>query len=202
MYGSSTDHNHVQLENGVVSLLATRISWDEGTSGADPHLAIKYHSGAIHAKTHVIVNDQFPSWEIKGTFQAPTAKGTWPAFWLTGAQSWPPEIDILEFKGDSRNWFNTFRTSSDVSNTIVSVSNPGNWHTYRVWMSKVNSTDVDVHFYVDGVWKGQHKASGFVGKPMWIIMNLQMEGSSGSPGPSSQTWYRGKDIYVGRTRAW
>ncbi|MFN8074947.1 MAG: family 16 glycosylhydrolase [Kineosporiaceae bacterium] len=158
----------------------------------------------MHAKSQVVVSDQFPNWEVKGTFQAPSAKGTWPAFWLTGATSWPPEIDILEFKGDARNWFNTFRTSSDVSSTVVGVSSPGDWHTYRVWMTKANATDVTVHFYVDGVWKGQHNAAGFVGKPMWLIMNLQMEGSSGAPGPGvgAETWYRGKDIYVGRTRAW
>ncbi|MFN8074946.1 MAG: hypothetical protein U0Q15_05940 [Kineosporiaceae bacterium] len=36
MYGSSTDHNHVQLSGGVLSLLATRITWDEGNSGANP----------------------------------------------------------------------------------------------------------------------------------------------------------------------
>jgi len=34
-----------------------RITWDEGTSSADPHLPIRYHSGAIHAKDQVLVND-------------------------------------------------------------------------------------------------------------------------------------------------
>ncbi|WP_433501128.1 glycoside hydrolase family 16 protein [Sphaerimonospora sp. CA-214678] len=200
MYGSATDHNHVSLSGGVLTLRAARINWDEGTSSSSPHLPIRYHSGAVHARDQVVVNDQFPNWEVKGDFQAPSARGTWPAFWLTGVNSWPPESDILEFKGDSRNWFNTFRTSSDVDSTIVGVSSPGSWHNYRAWITKVSATDVDIHYYIDGQWKAVHHARGFVGRPMWLIINLQMEGSSGSPGPSADTYYRARDIYVGRSR--
>lgn len=203
MYASSTDINHVYLESsGVLAIKATRIDWDEGNSSADPYLPIRYHSGAIHAKQHVVVSDQFPNWEVKGEFQAPSARGTWPAFWLTGVNSWPPESDILEFKGDGRNWFNTYRNGSGGwSNTIVPVNNPGGWHEYRAWIAKVNSTDVDIHYYLDGAWVGQHRGAGFVGSPLWIILNLQMEGSSGSPGPGSATYYRARNVYVGRTRA-
>ncbi|MGW6441631.1 glycoside hydrolase family 16 protein [Lentzea sp. NPDC055074] len=200
MYASATDHNHVSLSGGVLTVKATRISWDEGNSGADPHLPIRYHSGAIHAKEHVVVTDQFPNWEVKGEFQAPSARGTWPAFWLTGVTSWPPESDILEFKGDNRNWFNTFRTSSDVSSSIVGVSSPGSWHTYRAWITKVNGTDVDIHYYLDGRWIAKHTGRNFAGKPLWLILNLQMEGSSGSPGPTAETVYRARNVYIGRTR--
>jgi beta-glucanase (GH16 family) len=153
----------------------------------------------VYAKDQVVVTDKYPNWEVKGEFQAPSVRGSWPAFWLTGVNSWPPESDILEFKGDTRNWFNTFRTSSDVSSTIVTVSDPAAWHEYRAWITKVNATDVDIHYYVDGVWKGQHRATGFVGKPMWLIMNLQMEGSSGTPGPTADTFYRSRSMYIGRT---
>jgi hypothetical protein len=203
MYASSTDINHVYLESsGVLAIKAARITWDEGTSSADPHLPIHYHSGAIHAKPQVVVNDQFPNWEVKGEFQAPSARGTWPAFWLTGVSSWPPESDILEFKGDSRNWFNTYKNASGAwSNTIVSVSSPGSWHGYRAWLTRVNATDVDIHYYLDGSWVGQHRGTNFVNKPMWLIINLQMEGSSGSPGPTADTIYRARNVYVGRTRA-
>jgi beta-glucanase (GH16 family) len=203
MYASSSDINHVYLEtSGVLTIKATRITWDEGTSSADPYLPIRYHSGALHARQQVLVTDQFPNWEVKGEFQAPATRGAWPAFWLTGANSWPPESDILEFKGDNRNWFNTYRNASGGwSNTIVSVSNPGAWHGYRAWITKVNATDVDIHYYLDGNWVGQHRGANFVGKPMWLILNLQMEGSSGSPGPSGDTYYRARNVYMGRTRA-
>ncbi|MCT2581563.1 glycoside hydrolase family 16 protein [Actinophytocola gossypii] len=203
MYASASDHNHVFLERpGVLAIRATRIDWDEGNSGSDPHLPIRYHSGAVHARQHVVVSDQFPNWEVKGEFQAPATRGAWPAFWLTGVNSWPPESDILEFKGDNRNWFNTYRNASGGwSNTIVGVPDPGAWHEYRAWITKAGATDVDIHYYLDGRWVGQHRGADFVGRPMWIICNLQMEGSSGSPGPSGETLYRARNVYVGRSRA-
>jgi hypothetical protein len=52
-----------------------------------------------------------------------------------------------------------------------------------------------------GAWVGQHRAANFVDKPMWLMINLQMEGSSGSPGPTSDTIYRARNVYLGRTRA-
>lgn len=199
MYGSTSDHNHIYLNAGVLTLKAARINWNEGNSSSDPYLPIHYHSGAVHTKAQVLVNDQFPDWEVKGDFQAPSVAGSWPAFWLTGVNSWPPESDILEFKGNSTNWQNTFRTWQDISSILTNVSSPGNWHNYRVWITKVSATDVNIHYYIDGVWTGMHTAN-FVGKPMYIIINLQMEGSSGGSGPSADTYYNAKNIYVGRNR--
>lgn len=197
MYASASDHHHVFLDSGgVLVLRASRIDWDEGTSSADPHLPIRYHSGAIHAKPRILVDDQYPTWEVRGEFQAPSAAGTWPAFWLTGADSWPPESDILEYKGDNRNWFNTYDGGWD--STPVTVPDPGAWHSYRAWIAKVGATDVDIHYYLDDTWVGQHRGSDFVGAPMHLIINLQMEGSSGSSGPSGDTFYRARNVYVGR----
>jgi galactan endo-beta-1,3-galactanase len=201
MYASATDHNHVYLSGGELTIKATKITWNEGNSTSTPYYAIKYHSGAVNTKLRVLVNDQFPNWEVKGDFQAPSVKGSWPAFWLTGVNSWPPESDIMEFKGNANNWQNTFRTSSDVSSTITAVSNPASWHTYRVWIQKSTATDVIIHYYIDGVWKAQHTAN-FVGKPMYVIINMQMEGSSGMPGPTADTYLKARNIYIGRTRAY
>ncbi|KAK6530262.1 hypothetical protein TWF694_003624 [Orbilia ellipsospora] len=211
LYPWGSDHNgsarmkqdHVSVSNGVLTLTANRLSSQDGTSTASPYPAIWYWSGTVYAKQTVTINDQFPNYEIRGEFKAPTTKGTWPAFWLTGTQSWPPEIDILEFKGNTNNWFNTFRSSSDVTSFQVGVSDAATtFHQYRIWATKANDNDVTVHFYVDGVWKTQQNAAGFVGKPMWIIIDLQMEGSSGSPGPSGTTTYQAQKVYVGRTRAY
>lgn len=198
MYGSATDNSQIYLSPaGQLNIKASRTS-GVGSSTSSPYLPIRYRSGAIHAKEQVLVNDTYPNWEVRGEFQAPSARGTWPAFWLTGAWSWPPESDILEYKGNAVNWFNTFRTSSDVSTTTVGVSSPGSWHEYRVWITKVSATDVDIHYYLDGTWRAVHRAN-FVGKPLWIIINLQMEGSSGAPGPETDTFYAARNVYVGRT---
>lgn len=201
MYASTSDHNHVFIETpGALVLRASRISWDEGSSSEPPNLPIRYHSGALRAKENVLVNDRYPSWEVKGQFQAPSQRGAWPAFWLTGVNSWPPESDILEYKGDNNNWSNTYQNpDGGWSSTTTWVSDLGGWHEYRAWITRANDTDVDIHYYVDGNWVGQHRGADFVGEPMHIIINLQMEGSSGEPGPTGDTYYRARNIYIGRT---
>jgi hypothetical protein len=198
MYGYP---DHVYPSGGILTLTANRITWDEGQSSASPYPTIHYHSGAIHAKQHILVNDRYPHYEIKGEFKAPTGTGTWPSFWLDGMESWPPEIDIMEFKGDSVNWQNTFRTSSDVSTIKKYVPEADSrWHEYRVWIAKVSNTEVEIHFYIDDAWTGMHRAN-YVGKPLWIIINLQMEGSSGSPGPDKAVM-QVRNMYVGRSEQW
>lgn len=196
MYSSSSNHNHTYLNNGTLTLKASKIGWNEGNSSSDPYLPIHYHSGAVHAKHKVVINDKYPNYEIKARIRAPSSRGTWPAFWLAGVDSWPPESDIMEFKGSNENWQNTYTGSWQ--NKKTRVSNPENWHTYRVWISKKNDTDVNIHYYIDGQWQAQHTAN-FVNKPMWIILNLQTEGSSGNPGPNSDISMLVDWVYVGRS---
>lgn len=38
-----------------------------------------------------------------------------------------------------------------------------------------------------------------MGKCFWLIINLQMEGSSGTPGPTGPTLYRARNVQVSRT---
>jgi len=200
MVGSSTDHSHIYLSGNSLVLKATRIYDDEGNSSSSPYLKIRYHSGTVHAKQQVLVNDDYPVWELRGEFQAPSGVGQWPAFWATGVNSWPPETDILEYKGTAQNWFNTYKNASGGwSNTIVPVSNPAAWHTYRAVVSKASSTDVTIKYYLDGSLKGTHTGANFVDQPMWIIIDLQMEGSSGSPGPDTDTYFLVRNPYVARS---
>ncbi|GAA3439011.1 hypothetical protein [Kutzneria kofuensis] len=66
-------------------------------------------------------------------------------------------------------------------------------------LTKVNNTDVDIRYFLDGVQRAVHHATGFVGKPMWVIINLQMEGSSGAPGPSGNTTFRARNVVISHT---
>ena len=206
-YPWGTDHNgsarmyeeQISLEgDGVLLIEAGRTEVWEGESSADPHLRIYYHSGAIHYKEHIVVNDSLPKWEISGDFQVPTTRGSWPAFWITGAWNWPPEIDIMEFKGDNINWQNTV-TGPNWQNTewqteTREVQNAGNWHNYKTVMKKTDDTYVDIDFYIDGKHTATHRAD-FLGQPFWLIINLQMEGSSGAPGPE-RAEYRARNVYL------
>jgi hypothetical protein len=201
MAGSSSDHGNISLEKGnVLKITATRISADEGRSTSDPHLKIRYHSGAVHARHQVLVSDSFPRYEISGWFQAPVVKGSWPAFWITAVKGWPPESDILEYKGDSINWQNTFLVPAKALTIKTALPDAAtSWHQYSAVLQKQNATDITIGYYVDGKPTGTHPAN-FMNKPMWIIINLQMEGSSSAPGPEGTTTYLARDVMVIRYR--
>lgn len=194
------DNRNMKLMPGnIFHIRANFITGDEGKSNKDPFLKIKYHSGAIHAKHQLMVSNEWPQYEVGGSFRAPVVKGSWPAFWLTAVKSWPPECDILEYKGDSINWMNTFITRSQIITKKVAIPDAAtNWHHYKAVLKKVNDTDIDIHYYIDQQPVAVHRCN-FVNKPLWIIINLQMEGSSGGPGPTTDCDYYIKDILVKRS---
>lgn len=210
MYASTSDHSQVYIETpGILTIKATKVSETEGNSTADPHLPIRYHSGAVWGKTQVVIDSQFDAWEVSGDFKAPIAKGTWPAFWITGANSWPPESDILEFKGTNQCWQNTAdgpdwtNVGWETTKTTV-IDALTSWHNYKVVMTRAKdrkgnwTNNVKCEYYIDNVLKGTHTGTNFFNQTFNLIINMQMEGASGSPGPLTDTFYYAKNIVVKR----
>ncbi|MDP9848642.1 glycoside hydrolase family 16 protein [Streptosporangium lutulentum] len=207
----------VSLAQGVLTLTATRLAAPDGNSTHSPYAPLWYRSGAVHAKEQILINDQFPEYDIEGEFRTNTGQGIWPAFWTTGVwPAWPPESDILEYVGDSTNLFNTRNSDGNggeiVERETVSGHDPDAWHKYRVWMTK-EGDDVLVDYYFDGVWKATHRGVGWAGIPQSLIINLQMgswasgiepgdPGWDEQPGPAADTYFRARNVWVGRTRAW
>ncbi|KAJ6571733.1 endo-beta-1,3-galactanase [Mycena capillaripes] len=200
MVGSSTDHSHIVVASSTLSLIATPTSNPSPpTSTANPNPAIHYASGAIHAKSQITVTSA-NSYTISGDFSSPTVLGTWPAFWLTAVNGWPPETDIGEWKGTNNNWFNTFNTSSIVKSNLVAWPADLSFHSLKaVLTAESNNADVKIDFYMDNVLQTTQFGQGFVGKPLWLIINLQMEGSSGSPGPTGTTTYKVRNLLMTRS---
>lgn len=192
--------NVVQQKDSTLKILAFRISGNEGNSSADPHLAIAYRSGAIHAKQQIEVTDKEPYWVLSGDFKVPAMAGSWPAFWITGVNNWPPEIDIMEFKGSNTCWQNTI-TGPDWRNVKwqtnkTAVSNAEDWHNYKLIMYRASDTMINAELYVDGVKETTQRAD-FMNKPFWLIINLQMEGSSGAAGSGPQsTAMQARNVYM------
>jgi hypothetical protein len=173
------------------SSLRLRAQTPSGVSG------YQYKSGAVHSSTTIVVNSTHLNWTVDGQFKVPTDPGAWPAFWLNGAWTWPPEIDIMEFKGNGTNWQNTFKSSSVVYSRQEGVPNPtSQYHRYKAWISKANATDVTVDYYIDGVWKKRDTVD-YVGKPMHVITNLQTEGSSGTSSGWTDRSIYGGSIEIG-----
>ncbi|GGA66466.1 hypothetical protein GCM10008015_03960 [Flavobacterium palustre] len=218
LYPWGSDHNgsarmfaeNVTLQTGgILQIKSEWTNWAwEGYSTAEPKLRITFHSGAIHAKDQIKVTSELPYWEISGDFKAPITPSSWPAFWITGAWSWPPEVDILEFKGTSSTLQNTVTgpawNQTVWTSVLTAIPDAATtWHNYKLTMEKVSSTDVVVKMYIDGSLKTT-ATKDFVGKPFWLIMNMQMEGASGTTNDNSVVrttpqYFQGKNIYVAAT---
>jgi hypothetical protein len=204
-YPWGTNHNgsavmnatNVTVSSGMVTMTSSLTNHYEGASTASPYLTIRYNSGTFYLKQQVTINSQYPLWDLSGEFKVPTVTGTWPAFWMTGANSWPPESDFMEFKGCDCCGGNTYDGSWQTQVTTVSTAGTA-WHTYRVVAQLENSTNVDFHYYIDGVMESEQTATTFVGAPCNVIIDFQMEGSSGSPGPSYTTYTYVSNIVINR----
>ncbi|KAI5888790.1 glycoside hydrolase family 16 protein [Schizophyllum commune H4-8] len=205
LYPWGSDHNgsarmaesNIVVESGTLTLKATPTSnASPPTSTADPYPAIHYISGAVHALEQITVTAE-NSYTVYGEFSAPTAVGTWPAFWLTAASGWPPEVDIGEWKGTADNWYNTFNTSSEVKSTTVAWPADLSFHSLQaVLTAEANGADVKIDFYMDDALQTTQYGRGYVGKALNLIINLQMEGSSGTPGPADGATYQARNVEV------
>lgn len=196
------DHNgsarmrtqNMALSGGVLTITAT-----PGTAADKP--SIHYYSYTCYAKQQVTVSASWPKWRVSGEFQCPSAVGTWPAFWLNGANQWPPESDIMEFKGSTTNWTNTYKNQNGQWSSVGTVVNtPSNWHTYTAYLYRIGTTNnVTIEYWIDGVNVSNQTGQNFVNEPLNLIIDLQMEGSSGSPGPTGNTVMKARNITIQRS---
>jgi galactan endo-beta-1,3-galactanase len=198
LYPWGSDHNgsarmrsaNISVSGGVLTLTST-----PGT--ASDNSAIHYYSGTVYCKQQVTVSDAWPLWRVSGEFQCRSVKGTWPAFWLNNADGWPPESDIMEFKGSATCWTNTYKNLSGAWSSVGSaVSTPTNWHTYTAWISRYSSTNVKIEYWIDGSLKSTQYGLNFMNDPMNLIIDYQMEGSSGTPGPTGTTVMNARNVTI------
>ena len=117
----------------------------------------------------------------------PSGPATWPAWWLTGKNNWPPEIDIFEMYGKV--------TGKSVNTQTMTVhTGKVETHTKQMMMKKLRvSEDTDsafhiyaclwtpkkIDFYTDGIkvksirfnrWMAQ-----FLKEPMYLVLNNALE---------------------------
>ena len=128
------------VHNGGARMTSSQCSLSAGalvqTATYDPSepdvddLAINYRSCTVFANQHFTV-EEGGGLDFKAEFIAPVERGTWPAFWLTATEGWPPEIDMAEWKGSGLISFNTFNTSSEVDALDREYPDPSSWHTVR-----------------------------------------------------------------------
>ncbi|KAH8902583.1 glycoside hydrolase family 16 protein [Coniochaeta sp. PMI_546] len=177
-YPWGTDHNggarmspsQVTLlpTNNTVILTASPATGQKPASHGGKSIPIHYLSGAIHAREHLTVASGAGGggYDLAAEFVAPVARGTWPAFWLTYVDGWPPEVDVAEWKGSGKISFNTFNTSSQVAARDVDYPDPGRWHAVKAEL-RARGSDVVVRFFLDGVLVTTQVGRGYVGKVFW-----------------------------------
>lgn len=202
LYPWGSDHNgsarmrtqNITTSGGVLTMTAY-----PGTVSNKP--GIHYFSGTCYAKQQVNVTASWPKWRVSGEFQCPSVRGTWPAFWLNGANQWPPESDIMEFKGSTTNWTNTYKNQNGQWSSVGTViSNPANWHTYTAYLTRIGTTNnVSIEYWIDGTRVSTQTGQNFVNEPLNLIIDLQMEGSSGTPGPGGNTVMRARNVTIQRS---
>jgi galactan endo-beta-1,3-galactanase len=175
-YPWGTDHNggarmdscEVSVGNGQLNLTSHPVTGQPPTNGGIP---IHYLSGTVYAKQLFTVK-QSGGYDFTGQFFAHTAKGTWPAIWLTGAYSWPPEIDLAEWKGNGEINFNSLAVNQTWSTHAVIYPDPGSFHNISVQLRDYNGVDVQIKFHLDGVLQSTQIGKGMVGAPFWLCVCL------------------------------
>jgi len=171
-YPWGTDHNggarmnssQVKVGNGQL-MLTSHLVADQPPTGYG--IPIHYLSGTVYARQVFTVTKR-GGYDFSGQFLAPTARGTWPAFWLTGAKSWPPEVDLAEWKGTENIWFNTDAVDQGWLSYIGNYKEPERFHNISVQLRDYNGVDLHIKFYLDSVLQTTLSGKGMVGKPFWL----------------------------------
>jgi len=148
--------------DGVLNMLLSPVSGQGNNTCGQP---IKFWSAVVFGKSQITVNSTYPNWTISG--QMNMSGVAWPAFWLTGVNTWPPEIDLADKTEALYNWYNGSWDTNDVAMNPT----PGTWHTYSLALNQVDSTNVQLVYSYDGVQKSNQTEPGFLNNPMWMIFD-------------------------------
>jgi hypothetical protein len=175
-YPWGTDHNggarmsssQVRIGNGQLNLTSHLVADQPATKDGIP---IHYLSGTVYAKS-IFTVEEGGGYDFSGHFLAPTARGTWPAFWLTGAKSWPPEIDLAEWKGNGNISFNSLGVDQAWLTYSVNYPDSERFHDIFVQLRDYNSVDIQIRFYLDGALQTTQIGKGMVGEPFWLWVCL------------------------------
>ncbi|HEX9016721.1 MAG TPA: glycoside hydrolase family 16 protein [Chloroflexota bacterium] len=171
----------VSVSDGSLKLTAQRRTVT-GTNGK----SYSYTSGMISSGPGQGLPARFAyqTGFIEARMKLPAGKGMWPAFWtLPTDQSWPPEVDGMEGWGVPNqismnvHWNNGAGHQQDMS-FFTGPDFTADWHTVGVAWTATSMT-----WYVDGTAvKSFTNNAGVPIKPMYLILNLAINGSSAPDG--------------------
>jgi beta-glucanase (GH16 family) len=145
----------------------------------DSLVMVPYAIGLVN--TDISFTQKYGYFEIRS--KNPSGPATWPAFWLTGATRWPPEIDIFEMYGGKTgktihnqsatiHWGKNHTKSMDFLTKKINLPNntDSTFHTYGCeW------TADHIRFYTDGRLvshiRVNEKLNQWLNEEMVIVIN-------------------------------
>jgi len=166
-----------KLENGILKIIA---------NPSDPAKAAHYWN---YPYTSGLITTQMSFWQQYGRFvmraKLPKGKGLWPAFWLLPKdETWPPELDPLEFFGapNSRgeggptlmHWGWVAPQGEQGAGTWfdAGVDLTADFHVFAIEWEK-DST----RFFLDDKKISELNTQKSFNKPMYMLINLAVGGS-------------------------
>jgi beta-glucanase (GH16 family) len=173
-YGPTSPVHPFSVENGVLTITAAQAPED-----IKPLINnYEYTSGIL--TTHDTFSQTYGYFEMRADL--PETAGAWPAFWLLPEDgSWPPELDVVETRGqDPNTLYMTAHTNETGEHTKVSsavnVADTDGFHTYGLLWTK----DELVWTY-DGIKVAQAATPADMHDPMYMLANLAVGGNAGQP---------------------
>lgn len=165
--GAAFDSSNVSVADGNLVL----------SIAADPQvldgLSYDYTSGVVQL---VPQRSLTPGTYVEARIRVPECDGCWPAFWAVSPQTWPPEIDVMEFfdtATQSRPMFNYIapdqtRTGPDAYGD-EDTDYRDEYHVYGLLWDGVTATPV-----IDGIPADAVTARDVTDLDLSIILNLSV----------------------------
>ena len=173
-YGPTSSVDPFSIDNGVLTITAARAP-DAIRSSINNY---EYTSGLL--TTYESFSQTYGYFEIRADM--PGNHGVWPAFWLLPADgSWPPELDIVEMRGQDPNTVHVAAHSNETGSrttvsSAVNVANTDGFHTYGLlW------TEDELVWYFDDVEVFRADTPADMHDPMYMLVNLAVGGTAGTP---------------------
>ncbi|MGK6314196.1 family 16 glycosylhydrolase [Neorhizobium sp. DT-125] len=174
-YAPTASANPFSINNGVLTITA------EATPEAiaDEVGGYDYVSGLLN--THSTFAQTYGYFEIRADM--PDDQGAWPAFWLLPQDgSWPPELDVVEMRGQDPNTVHVSAHSNETGEkttqtSAVKVPSTEGFHTYgMLW------DEDQIVWYFDDVAVARADTPADMHDPMYMLVNLAIGGTAGTPG--------------------
>ncbi len=186
--------NNVIVENGELFLKATKVNLSSWVQDKNGETGITYNKwgktweqwkgyvGVVSIQNKVYNKNCY----IEGSFKQPESPiGYWNAFWLTGRDSWPPEIDIFETLSSSygaKAWHTAIHGENDTNNLFGKQTSSTNittdYHTFAMdWGYDY------IKFYIDGkcFQRTHNNATLNFQKNLRLILNTGIGGWEAEP---------------------